>query len=195
MEKINLLIASEHYLSRLGVKTLVNVIVFDSDIQETHSFEGIQSIICEKCYFDYIILSDTILPCPQGQYLADLRKHSPKCKFMLIGDNITDSLKFDQIVLNSYNSKSILENFQTFFYKKIEVEKPTSSILSDREIEVLKTIALGFSNKIIADKLCISVNTVVTHRKHITNKLGIKSISGLTVYALINNLVQADEVK
>jgi DNA-binding CsgD family transcriptional regulator len=66
--------------------------------------------------------------------------------------------------------------------------------LSAREKEVLKLVALGHSNKIIADKLFISVHTVISHRKNITEKLGIKSISGLTVYAIINQFIDTDEI-
>ncbi len=61
--------------------------------------------------------------------------------------------------------------------------------LTNREIDVLKLVALGFSNKEIADKLFISTHTVISHRKNMTEKLGIKSISGLTVYAIINNFI------
>ncbi len=61
--------------------------------------------------------------------------------------------------------------------------------LTERETEVLKLVAMGCSNKTIAEKLFISVHTVITHRKNITEKLSIKSISGLTVYAILNNLI------
>ncbi|QGY48204.1 hypothetical protein GM418_23920 [Maribellus comscasis] len=66
--------------------------------------------------------------------------------------------------------------------------------LSTREKEVLKLVALGNSNKIIADKLFISVHTVISHRKNITEKLGIKSISGLTVYAIINQVIDTENI-
>lgn len=59
--------------------------------------------------------------------------------------------------------------------------------LTAREIDVLRLVALGHSNKEMADKLCISAHTVMSHRKNITEKLGIKSISGLTVYAILND--------
>ena len=55
-------------------------------------------------------------------------------------------------------------------------------LLSAREIEVLVLITKGLINKEIADKLNISLTTVITHRKNITEKLGIKSVSGLTIY-------------
>ena len=54
---------------------------------------------------------------------------------------------------------------------------------------MLRLIASGHINKEIADKLAISLNTVLTHRKNITAKLGIKSVSGLTFYAMMNGLV------
>ena len=53
---------------------------------------------------------------------------------------------------------------------------------------------MGFANKEIADKLFISIHTVISHRKNITEKLGIKSISGLTVYAIMNNLLDLEDI-
>ena len=68
-------------------------------------------------------------------------------------------------------------------------DKKGSSSLTEREIDVVKLVALGKINKEIADELCISIHTVISHRKNITEKLGIKSISGLTVYAMLNKLI------
>lgn len=61
--------------------------------------------------------------------------------------------------------------------------------LSSREIEVIRLVASGKINKEIADILCISINTVITHRKNISSKLGIKSASGLSIYAMMNGLI------
>ena len=61
--------------------------------------------------------------------------------------------------------------------------------LSEREREVLIELANGLSNKEIATKLHISVHTAITHRKNIVRKTGIKSVAGLTVYAMLNNLM------
>jgi len=66
--------------------------------------------------------------------------------------------------------------------------------LSAREIDVLQLIVKGITNKEIADKLNISLNTVLTHRKNITAKLGIKTVSGLTFYALMNGIVSTDNI-
>jgi DNA-binding CsgD family transcriptional regulator len=66
--------------------------------------------------------------------------------------------------------------------------------LTIREQEVLKMVAQGLTNKDIAEHLYISLHTVISHRKNITEKLGIKSISGLTVYAVMNNLINTDNL-
>ena len=62
--------------------------------------------------------------------------------------------------------------------------------LSDREKEILVSVANGLLNKEIADKYNISIHTVISHRKNITRKTGIKTVAGLTVYALLNNLIE-----
>ncbi|MCH5178745.1 MAG: helix-turn-helix transcriptional regulator [Prevotellaceae bacterium] len=69
-----------------------------------------------------------------------------------------------------------------------------STELSAREQEIVVCVARGFSNKEIADKLCLSVNTVTTHRRNIARKLQIHSPSGLTIYAIVNKLVTLSEV-
>ena len=67
--------------------------------------------------------------------------------------------------------------------------KDTTEELSDRERDVLIQVVRGLSNKEIADVLCISMHTVVSHRKHITKKLNIHSTAGLTIYAIVNHLI------
>ena len=66
--------------------------------------------------------------------------------------------------------------------------------LSERERDVLILVAKGKPNKEIADELNISIHTVMSHRKNITHKTGIKSVAGLTVYALLNNLLDQNDV-
>lgn len=71
----------------------------------------------------------------------------------------------------------------------VEQTKQSTPALSTRETDVLRAIAKGFTAKEIANELCISVNTVLTHRKNISAKLGIRSVSGLSLYALMNGIL------
>ena len=72
---------------------------------------------------------------------------------------------------------------------------PNSDALSDREKDVIIALVQGMANKEIADHLCISVNTVITHRRNIARKLQIHSPAGLTIYAIVNGLVDISSVK
>ncbi|MCR4995120.1 MAG: response regulator transcription factor [Bacteroidales bacterium] len=72
---------------------------------------------------------------------------------------------------------------------------PGSEELSEREKEVICLVVRGLSNKEIAEKMFISANTVMTHRRNIARKTQIHSPAGLTIYAIVNGLINLDEVK
>ncbi len=74
-------------------------------------------------------------------------------------------------------------------------EENETEPLSEREIDVLKKVVSGLSNKEIADELCISIHTVISHRKNITRKLNIHSTAGLTIYAIVNNIVDIESLR
>ena len=107
-------------------------------------------------------------------------------------------------VLNIYQPKEILlkgilklhqhAHHKGFPPEAMHPRRTLEHELSVREIEVLVQITKGLINKEIADKLNISLTTVITHRKNITEKLGIKSVSGLTIYAVMNGYVEADRI-
>lgn len=75
------------------------------------------------------------------------------------------------------------------------IQNTQNESLSEREIDVLKLVVNGNANKEIADKLNISINTVISHRKNISQKTGIKSVSGLTIYAVVNNYISVDNMQ
>ena len=77
----------------------------------------------------------------------------------------------------------------------IALSPTNTEALSDREKDVIVSLVQGMSNKEIANHLCISVNTVITHRRNIARKLQIHSPAGLTIYAIVNNLVDISTVK
>ena len=81
--------------------------------------------------------------------------------------------------------------------KSVTKKRNITSVNGDltlREKDVIRLIAMGYANKEIADRLNISIHTVISHRKNITEKLNIKSISGLTVYAIMNNLLDIKDI-
>ena len=77
----------------------------------------------------------------------------------------------------------------------VAAARPEGEELSVREKEILVSVAKGKLNKEIADEYNISIYTVISHRKNITRKTGIKTVSGLTVYALLNNLIDLNTVE
>jgi len=99
------------------------------------------------------------------------------------------------ISLNS-SSKDIADIVSEIFNQSEQAinKKNEGDELSMREKDVLQLVALGNTNKEIGVKLFISIHTVISHRKNITEKLGIKSISGLTVYAILNKLIDTDNI-
>ncbi len=104
--------------------------------------------------------------------------------------------QFDAIVSCAAGRAELTGTFEEVFRKQGFVDDVQSDQqLSERENEILRLVALGLTNNEIGEKLFISVHTVMTHRKNITRKLGIKTVSGLTVYAILNKLIIAEELK
>ena len=100
---------------------------------------------------------------------------------------------FDETI-NIYETPEFIINIVKKAGNKGENEQTTAQEkLSEREIEVLKLLASGNQNKEIADKLNISTHTVISHRKNISQKTGIKSVSGLTIYAVVKNIMTLED--
>ena len=68
-------------------------------------------------------------------------------------------------------------------------------LLSQREKEIVVCVVKGMTNREIADRLFLSTHTVITHRRNIARKLQIHSASGLTIYAIVNKLVELSDIK
>lgn len=88
--------------------------------------------------------------------------------------------------------QDVTKNISSMVFKGSQEQ---SELLSDRERDVIIGVVQGMQNKEIADHLCISVNTVITHRRNIARKLQIHSAAGLTIYAIVNGLVDISSVK
>jgi DNA-binding CsgD family transcriptional regulator len=104
---------------------------------------------------------------------------------------------FDDELLQKFDDTISVNASPDQIFNKIGQNNPAldkiqQEDLSDREIEVLVQMVKGLANKEIADKLNISIHTVISHRKNITDKTGIKSLSGLTIYAITKKIVPLD---
>ncbi|MGN0032772.1 MAG: response regulator transcription factor [Candidatus Limimorpha sp.] len=104
--------------------------------------------------------------------------------------------KFDEVIeMNDSKQKVANKIFNILKSSTLASPQNESIELTNREIEVLIALVKGLTNKEISEKLFISIHTVITHRKNIIKKTGIKSVSGLTVYALINNIIDDFEIR
>lgn len=102
---------------------------------------------------------------------------------------------FDAVIDIRDSLQSIQQTVRELSAKASASENTMSNHeLTRRETAVLVEVAKGLSNKEIAARLNVSIFTVTTHRKNIVHKTGIKSVAGLTVYALLNNLIDEDTV-
>jgi len=100
---------------------------------------------------------------------------------------------FDEVISLSDSTMQISDKL-TNILKHPRNEKKHDS-LSQREVEVLICLIKGMTNKEVADKLCLSAHTVMTHRRNISLKLNIHSTAGLIIYGIVNKLVELDDVK
>lgn len=101
---------------------------------------------------------------------------------------------FKEIIELGDNKQKVVNKLINLLNNSDETTSQENIELSNREVDVLVSVAKGMTNKEISDLLSISVHTVITHRKNIVKKTGIKSVAGLTVYALLNNLVEESEI-
>lgn len=104
----------------------------------------------------------------------------------------TDTLSNESLPATIYfdsDEAEIEDAVLTIIKAAKKLESSSESQISAREREVLRELAGGKTNKEIADTLCISINTVITHRKNISSKLGIHSVSGLSLYAVMNGII------
>lgn len=116
---------------------------------------------------------------------------------VLLSTTVVDEEMLRQVdgVVNIYDGEAaLLRKLRTVVEQEQTNPYSDSHDLSERERDVLILVAKGMANKEIADRLSISVHTVMSHRKNITHKTGIKSVAGLTVYALLNNMLDQSDV-
>lgn len=116
---------------------------------------------------------------------------------------VLPTVPLDEEQLRQYDAVIDLHDDPVTVVKKLRASiaargdrpEPEGYDLSAREKDILVCVAKGMLNKEIADFYDISIHTVITHRKNITRKTGIKTVAGLTVYALLNNLIDYSSIE
>ncbi len=107
----------------------------------------------------------------------------------LFDENIMN--KLDGVFSIHEKAENLLQNINRHI-KTDDGANEMNEDLTERETEILKLICQGFLNKEIADNLNISIHTVISHRKNIVEKTGIKSTAGLTIFAISKNIISID---
>ena len=175
-------------LRSFGLQALLSHYFAPVEVLHYTSFDSMMSADGDDTFDYYFTDSDTLVM--NSDFFLPRRSKT----IVLIEQEKKTSASTNLLCVHS-SEEVIIEQIQELFNNE-----PSSSIsennkeLSTREIDVLQLIVKGITNKEIADKLNISLNTVLTHRKNLTSKLGIKTVSGLTFYAIMNGLVSGDEI-
>lgn len=180
-------------LAVLGLKSILLGIMPIVEIDSFGSFAELESNNPDD-YFHYFVSTDIVLR--NRTFFSERRNKTIVLSLSL--DTNTQIGGFHSLCINVPEKqllKSILSMVQSAHgHGKHLPPMPQQKILSDREIEVMSLIVQGLINKEIADKLNIGLATVVTHRKNIMEKLHIKSVSALTIYAVMNGYVDINKI-
>ncbi|MDR1878201.1 MAG: LuxR C-terminal-related transcriptional regulator [Bacteroidales bacterium] len=147
---------------------------------------------------DILIINPSMIV---GFTLRQLREECgcPAMKCIALLYSLTDRSvlrSFDEQI-NIYDTNDeIKQKLEKLYIEEIQdvTENDEQQILSTREKEIVVCVVKGMTNRAIADRLFLSTHTVITHRRNIARKLQIHSASGLTVYAIVNKLIELKEV-
>lgn len=178
MSNLRIIISSHDTLVALGLKILLSEnFAIEAHIAPISYFSGL-NYTAEP---DFFFIDSMVL-------INNISFFLPRKSKTIVFTNEDHAID-DIITINSRLSVDDIVNSLQSILNQSSKEGTNSEALSTREIEVLRLIASGKINKEIAQVLNISVNTVLTHRKNLTAKLGIKSVSGLSFYAMMNGIV------
>jgi DNA-binding NarL/FixJ family response regulator len=211
VSKIKITIADSHYLSRKGLAVVLNEnadfmllseALSTSDLVNQANFYAPDLIIIDYSSANYSLegLSQIVKKFPKTKLLAitDVQTSNTVSKALKTGitSHLLKDCDHDEIVEAIYKTAKG-EQFMCGKIVSAILEKPAIANeytceglnISDRELEIIKHIAEGLSNKEVADKLFLSTHTVTTHRKNIMNKLGVNNTAGLVLFAVRENLI------
>lgn len=185
-------IIEKNTLTAIGLQTILEELIPDTVIRVFSSFE--QLIDDTPDMYAHYFVSISIF----FEHTSFFLERRPKTIVLSAGEPqiqpgvpyLNTFLPQEKLIKAFMNMRSKGHEKSGYSSKKNDYE----TSLSAREIEVLVLVTKGLINKEIADKLNISLTTVISHRKNITEKLGIKSVSGLAIYAVMNGYIEADSI-
>ena len=194
MERPPIAIIDSNTLSTLGLKQLLQNVIPIMTVETFCSYTEFIANHPER-FFHYFVAMNIVLE--NKEFFAEHRH-----KTIVLSVKVEDSLSgFHTLCINVPEHELVrsLLMLQQHAHPKGKNLPPMpqvlqQKILSDREIEVMSLIVQGYINKEIADKLNIGLSTVITHRKNIMDKLGFKSVSALTIYAVMNGYVDINKI-
>ena len=183
-------------LSVLGLKSILQTVMPIMTVDTFGSFTELEANHPEQ-YFHYFVSMNVVLE-NKPFFLAQRKK---TIVLTLSLDTMSQLSEFHSLCINVPESELVrsllmLEQHAHGHGQNLPPMPKAlqQKILSDREIEVMSLIVQGFINKEIADKLNIGLSTVITHRKNIMDKLGLKSVSALTIYAVTHGYVDINAI-
>ena len=195
-ERPKIAIIDPNTLSVLGLKAILQNVMPIMTVDTFGSFSELQANKPEQ-YFHYFVAMNVVLQ-NRTFFQANRRK---TIVLTLSLDSASQLNEFHSLCINVPEKELIrsLLAIQQHGHPqgKNMPELPQAlkqKILTDREIEVMTLIVQGYINKEIADRLNIGLATVVTHRKNIMDKLGMKSVSALTIYAVMHGFVDINKI-
>lgn len=194
-QKITTALIESSYLLRSGMDDLLKEL---QGVYLAEIFDGSEKNLLQKINTlkpDCIIINPDALPDSLNAIVLSL--HSEVTVIGLIDEKTPDHIRSRfASTIDIKDGKHDLMNTLSRIIGSKNSKKPIdkNQPLTEREITILKHITLGRTNQEIAEKLFLSVHTVMTHRKNITKKLGIKTVSGLTVYALLNKIIEIQDI-
>ena len=196
MERPKIAIVDPNTLATLGLKQILQNVMPITTIETYGSMTEFQANNPEQ-YAHFFVAMNIVLE--NRQYFTEHRRQTIVLTLSL--DSGTRLSEFHSICINVPEKeliRSLLALEQHAHPKGKNL--PTlpqilqHKVLSDREIEVMSLIVQGYINKEIASRLNISLSTVITHRKNIMDKLGMKSVSALTIYAVMHGFVDINKI-
>ncbi len=191
-----ILIAEQSEIIRKGMIEVISSFDLFDNIGEVACNTNIEASII-KTEPDILIINPSMIDPSLKVWLKEQRNGRIKIAaivYALFDDELKDV--FDEVIRVNDTRLKMRSKLTALVTRKPgrDTQFPDDT-LSSREKEVVKLLAKGLSNKEISEQLYISPHTVITHRKNITRKLNIKSVAGLIVYALINEIITVDQMQ